>query len=143
VSRLSGIPVRVEHADPEAPVATIGGGVTAILAEIAAQLERLARDGEPSAIDLRSLPMSVDDRRRLIDMLGSGEANITLQADGESAICETAVPGVWWTEHRDGRGEVIAAFIEIARVPGILPVETYELRRGVEALRARIGRRHG
>lgn len=134
-SRLSQIPVRVETADPAAPTGTIGGGVTAILAEIATLLERLAADGRPGAVDLHSLPMSPADRRRLSEALGPGEVTITLRADGDSTIRETGVRGVWWTEHRDRDGEVIAAFIEVSRTPEILTVDVDELRRGAGRLR--------
>ena len=136
---LTAIPIRVEPRDSAATTGTIGGGVTAILIEIAAQLDRLADDGEPGAIDLRSLPMSSDDREQLLDALGPGEVTITLQGDGESTICETGVHGVWWSEFRDRGGALIAAFVEIARVPTILPVEPDELRRGAQSLRTGVG----
>ncbi|MDE2148938.1 MAG: hydrogenase expression/formation protein [Gammaproteobacteria bacterium] len=139
MSRLGDIPIRIERPDFAAMAGTIGGGVTAILAEIAALLDRLAAGDEPQAIDLKSLPMNPGDREQLIEALGSGEVAITLYADGESTIRETGVHGVWWTEHRDGDGEVTAAFIEIARVPGILIVDSDELQRGAERLRSAIG----
>jgi hydrogenase-1 operon protein HyaF len=136
MSRLAQIPIRVEPRDLAAPTGTIGGGVMAILIEIATQLDRLADGGEPSAIDLRSLPMSQADRDQLLEALGPGEVTITLLADGESTIRETGVLGVWWSEFRDRGGAVIAAFIEIARVPTILTVELDELRHGAQQLRA-------
>lgn len=142
MSRLADIPVKVEFADAAARTGTIGGGVVAILAEIASRLDRLVTDGEPGAIDLRSLPMSAADRRELIETLGEGEATIVLKLDGDTTIRETGVPGVWWNEHRDRRGEVSAAYIEIARVPAILPVETDELTRAAAGLRARVESRH-
>lgn len=136
MSRLTEIPVRIEGFEPPMATGTIGGGVTAILIEIATQLEHLADGGESGAIDLRSLPMSPADHAELLKVLGPGEVTITLQADGESTIRETGVQGVWWSDYRDRNGESIAAFIEIARVPSILPVESEELRRGAELLRA-------
>jgi HupH hydrogenase expression protein, C-terminal conserved region len=141
MSRLATIPVKVEF-DAASRTGTIGGGVVAILAEIAAHLDRLAGGGEPGAIDLRGLPLSADDRRRLVEALGEGEARVVLQIDGESTIRETAMPGVWWNEHRDRNGVLTAAYIEIARVPGILPVETGELTSAAADLRARVESRH-
>jgi hydrogenase-1 operon protein HyaF len=138
MSRLATIPIRVETRDLAGSTGTIGGGVKAILVEIATILEQLANGGEPGAIDLRSLPMSVADRGQLLEALGSGEVTITLRADGESIIRETGVPGVWWNEYHDRGGELIATFIEIAKVPAILPVEIDELRRGVQQLRSGI-----
>lgn len=139
MSRISEIPIRVERRPGSAAdTGTIGGGVTAILIEIATLLERLAEGGEPGAIDLRSLPISAAERTRLLEALGPGEVQITLQADGESTIHETSVQGVWCNEHRDRGGELIASFIEVARVPAILPVESDELRRGAQRLRAAV-----
>lgn len=132
--RLAEIAVCVEGPQPPEG-ATIGGGVAAILTEVATLLERVAATGEAAAIDLRSLPLNAADRRRLLEALGPGEVEITLRADGDSSIRETGVQGVWWTEHRDRNGVLIACFIEIARVPEILPVPDEELRRGAERLR--------
>lgn len=136
MSRLAQIPVRVEGPQRDADQATIGSGVAAILSEIATLLERVAATGEAAAIDLRSLPVNAADRRQLLEALGPGEVEITLRADGDSSIRETGVQGVWWTEHRDRNGALIACFIEIARVPEILLVPDEELRRGAERLRA-------
>jgi len=138
MSSLSAIPIRIEHQDAAARTGTIGGGVTALLIEIATHLDRLADGGEPTAIDLRSLPMSPTDLEQLREALGRGEVVITLQIDGESTIWETAVQGVWWTEHRDRDGELLAAFIEVARVPGILLVDSDTLRSGAQRLRASV-----
>lgn len=136
MNRLGRIPIRIVTRAEAASTGTIGGGVTAILIEIAAQLERLADGGEPGAIDLRSLPISPAEREQLLRALGPGEVTITLQGDGESTINETGIQGVWWNEYRDRGGEVIAGFIEIATVPTILPVEPDQLRRGAQQLRA-------
>jgi hydrogenase-1 operon protein HyaF len=135
-TQLAQIAVRVEGPQAHADDGTIGGGAAAILTEIATLLERVAVTGEGAAIDLRSLPMSAADRRQLLEALGPGEVEITLRADGDSSIRETGVQGVWWTEHRDRNGDLIACFIEIARVPDILLVPAEELRRGAERLRA-------
>jgi len=134
--RLAQIPVRVEGPQSVPETGTIGGGVAAILTEIATLLEQVAATGEAAAIDLRSLPMSPADRAQLLEALGPGEVEITLRADGDSSIRELGVQGVWWTEHRDRNGDVIACFIEIGRVPEILVVPGEELRRGAGRLRA-------
>ncbi|HUN75914.1 MAG TPA: hydrogenase expression/formation C-terminal domain-containing protein [Steroidobacteraceae bacterium] len=139
MSRLAGIPIRIEgapHADPPASLTgTIGGGVRALLTEIATHLERVASGGEAFAIDLRTLPMSPEDLAQLSAALGHGEVEITLHAGGESIIRETAVHGVWWAEHRDRDGAVIASFIEIATAPQILLVDADELQQGAAQLR--------
>jgi hydrogenase-1 operon protein HyaF len=139
VSRLTEIPIRIE---PPAPVAGLGGGVMALLAELAGLLERLA-DGElPAAIDLRSLPMSAQDRVALQSMLGDGEVQATLDAQGLSSIRETRVPGIWWVEHRDPHGELIAELIEVTLMPQILMRALDEISAGAAALRAHIATTH-
>lgn len=142
MSSLAQIPIRVESADRSAATGTIGGGVSAILNEIATRLELLAEGGEPAAIDFRSLPMSPDDRDQLLAALGSGEVTVTLEADGASTIRETGIPGVWWSEYRDRDGAPIAEFIEVARVPAILPAALDDLRRGAVRLRDRVAGAH-
>jgi HupH hydrogenase expression protein len=134
MSRLAEIPIRIE------PAATggLGGGVTAILHEIVRLLERLATLEEPAAIDLRSLPMSPQDRTALQYALGEGEVLATLNADGISNIHETRVPGVWWVQHHDRQGELTAELIEVTRVPEILASAFDEIAAGARALREQI-----
>lgn len=114
----------------------IGAGVTAILAEIAALLERVAAGGAAGQIELCGPTCSTQTRAQLLQALGPGEVLIRLEADGESTIRETSVQGVWWNEHTDRCGNLLAAFLEVARVPAILPVDSEQLRRGAERLRA-------
>ena len=116
----------------------LGAGVNAVLSEVVRHLEQLAAGGAPHVIDLRSLPLNADDRARLAEMLGDGEVDVTLQIDGVSHARETGAAGVWWIEHRDDRGEVIAEMLEIARVPEILSADFEDLGRSVDTLRARI-----
>jgi hydrogenase-1 operon protein HyaF len=135
MSRLAEIPIRIE---PPAASGGLGGGVTAILNEIVRLLERLASLEEPAAIDLRSLPMSPQDRTELQRALGDGEVQATLNAEGISRIHETRVPGLWWVEHRDRQGEVIAEMLEVTRVPQILASASDEIAAGARALREQI-----
>ena len=110
----------------------------AILSELASLLERLAKAEEPAAIDLRSLPMSAQDRVELRRALGEGEVQATLTAEGISNIRETRVPGVWWVEHHDRNGELIAELIEVTRMPLILMSATDEIASGASALREQL-----
>ena len=135
MSRLSEIPIRIE---PPPAVGGVGGGVTAILSELITLLERLGDSQESAAIDLRSLPMSIDDLAGLRRELGEGEVRAILDAEGLSAIRETKVPGVWWVEHRDRHGELIAELIEVTRMPQILMTATEEIATGVRLLRAQL-----
>lgn len=141
MSALPRIPIRVESAPPDPGFGTIGGGVEAVLVEIATLLDRVAAGGEPGAIDLRSLPISPSEHLQLADALGQGELTITLEAEGRSTLRETGIRGVWWNEYRDPNDEVVAVFIEVAKVPAIVPAEPGDLQSGAHALRANIKRR--
>jgi hydrogenase-1 operon protein HyaF len=135
LSRLADIPIRLE-----APPADggLGGGVTALLTELATLLERFAETQESTAIDLRSLPMGPQDRALLQRALGEGEVRATIDAEGQSTIRETRIGGVWWVEHRDAQGELIAELLEVTRVPAILASAPDEIAAGGRALRRQI-----
>jgi hydrogenase-1 operon protein HyaF len=135
LNRLTEIPIRIEPAPPHGG---LGGGVAAILSELANLLQRLAEAQECATIDVRSLPMSPHDRIALQHALGEGEVRATLDAQGLSSIRETRVPGIWWVEHRDPHGEVMAESIEVTRMPQILMSDTDEIAAGARALRAQI-----
>lgn len=138
MSALDRIGVRVETAP--APVG-IGGGIGALLGEIAGMLDRVAAGGDPGHIDLRSLPMTADDRRALREILGKGEVAATVDADGLSNIEETGIDGVWWSEYRDAQGELLAELIEVCRVPYILSPDLDQLAEGAMRLRAKVAAR--
>jgi hydrogenase maturation protease len=156
MSRLAGIPIRFEGpalaegqalAEGPAPSARsgasggLGDGVAAILTEIVNLLERLARGQTPAAIDLRSLPMSPQDRTELQRVLGEGEVTATVAAEGVSIIRETRVCGLWWVEHRDSRGDLIAELLEVAQVPEILVTASDEIAASARTLRERMRNR--
>jgi hydrogenase-1 operon protein HyaF len=135
VSGLDGIRVRVEL---QASSPGLGGWIVAIAAEIASLLDRLATDAGSGAIDVRSLPMTTADRAQLREFLGAGEVQATIDADGPSTVRETAIPGVWWSEHRNRDGELLAELIEVCRVPEILMPAPDELAGAGRQLRERI-----
>jgi hypothetical protein len=141
--RLSEIAVRIEGsiAPAAAPERSggLGGGVTAILAELAARLERLTAHGDTALIDLHSLPMSPSDRSELLLALGQGEVTATLDAHGESTLRETAYAGIWWTVHRDRDGQITSELLEVTLVPQILAAGTEDIARAAVALRQRLG----
>jgi hydrogenase-1 operon protein HyaF len=135
VTRLIDIPIRIE---PPARTGGLGGGVAAILSELVGMLEILAGGGPPATIDLRSLPMSPQDRIELQSALGDGEVRATLDADGLSTLRETRVSGIWWVEHRDRHGDLIAELLEVTRVPPILESAPDEIERSARELRERL-----
>jgi hydrogenase-1 operon protein HyaF len=117
------------------PIPYSRGNVEPILHEIAHALDRLLDDGEPTVIDLASLPFGPGELERLEDRLGTGELDAELNALGKSRIRETKYPGVWWLEHRNTEGDVVGRYIEITRAPEILMSQDADIGAG----RAQLG----
>lgn len=112
----------------------LSGNAPALLREIAEMLRRLLTSGDSSAIDLQALPLTPMDLDWLRGQLGEGEIAITLNADGESSLNETACPGVWWVTHRNRQGAVTAQFIEVAYVPEVVKAHHDDVKIGLEHL---------
>lgn len=110
--------------------------VDALLAEIADLLLRLIGQGEEGTIDLLGLPLSPSCVAALDQRLGRGEVNVRLDAFGLSELRETEFPGVWWAQHADESGRVIARLIEVTFVPNILRADAEDIKRGRERLLA-------
>jgi hydrogenase-1 operon protein HyaF len=114
------------------------GNVLPLLHEIRHALERLASTGEPTTIDLSSIPLSPDDRDRLLDVLGRGEVEARLDAFGPSNIRETAYPGVWLVQHMNPPGEEHSSLIEITRLPALLQTPEADVKDSAAALADRL-----
>lgn len=143
MSRLSDIPIHILPRVEGPAVAVdlgggLGGGVRALLVELATLLDGLVAHERGGTIDLRSLPMSPQDREALRSALGKGEARATFDADGLSELQETGVSGIWWIEHRDRTGELVAELLEVAAVPAILACTRDEIENAPGVLRERI-----
>ncbi len=110
--------------------------VDALLVELAGRMLRLIEHGEEAAIDLLGLPLSPACVAELERRLGRGEINIQLDAFGRSEIYETGFSGVWFTQHLDEAGRVIARLIEVAFVPTILRADEEDIKRSREELLA-------
>lgn len=129
---LDAIPVHVIHAPPGEPGLT--GNAPPLLRELVELVRRLLDTGETSAIDLSALPLTPADLDWLREKLGEGEIAVTLQANGESTLAETACPGVWWVTHRNEQGAVTSQFIEVAFVPELVKAHPQDVAIGQEQL---------
>jgi hydrogenase-1 operon protein HyaF len=139
MNQLAKDPFRVEpSARIEPPVSSVGGCVAAILFELVTLLDRFVGGEPPAAIDLGSLPMSPLDRAELQRVLGEGEVQATVSTAGLSRIRETRVSGIWWVEHYDQGGKLVAELIEVGRVPGILSSPPDDITAGARHLHAQI-----
>ena len=106
------------------------GNVRPILAEVLHAIDRLLETGEPTTIDLASLPFGPGELEHLEATLGTGELSAKLDALGTSRIRETAYPGVWWLEHRNAHDEIVGRYIEITHVPEILSSQDADIAAG-------------
>ncbi|MDP3420198.1 MAG: hydrogenase expression/formation protein [Thiobacillus sp.] len=129
---LDAIPIHVINAPPIE--AGLTGNAPPLLRELAEQVKRLLATGEASAIDLSALPLTPADLDWLREKLGAGEISVTLQANGESTLNETACPGVWWVTHHNERGAVTSQLIEVALVPELVKAHPQDVQIGYEYL---------
>lgn len=123
---LDAIPVHVVTAGEGG----LSGNAPPLLRELLTGVRRLLSDAEPSSIDLTALPLTPADLDWLRDTLGQGEVRVTLDANGESSLDETACPGVWWVTHRNEQGAVVAQFLEVAFVPELVRAQVEDIRIG-------------
>ncbi len=129
------IPIHLIPPAAEAGIAAgMSGNAPPLLRELAELLRNLLETGESSAIDLSALPLTPADLDWLQEKLGQGEIAVTLQANGESTLNETACPGVWWVTHRNEQDTVTAQFIEVAFVPELVKAHPRDVETGWEHL---------
>lgn len=114
------------------------GNIRALLAEIAARLEKLDDNDETGMIDLNSLPLAPGEYEQLRQTLGQGEVCARIEAIGASEIIETHYPGVWWVTHYDVEGDIVADMIEIAWLPEIIKSQPEDVHAGLERLKAQL-----
>ena len=133
MSGLDAIDVKVER-----PTGLTTGNTFPLLHEIRHALERLASTGEPTTIDLSSIPFAPEDRAQLLDILGKGEVEARLDAFGPSNIRETAYPGVWLVQHMSPQGEEHSSLIEITRFPSLLQTPEADVTDSAAALADRL-----
>jgi len=114
------------------------GNIRALLAEIAARLEKLVINGETEMIDLNSLPLAPGEYELLRLTLGQGEVSVRIEAIGPSEIIETRYSGVWWVTHYNVEGDIVADMIEITHIPEILMSQPADISEGLELLKAQL-----
>src|SRR5574340_834115 len=129
------IPIHVIPSTGEpARAAGLSGNAPPLLRELAELLRKLLETGESSAIDLSALPLTPADLDWLREKLGEGEIAVTLQANGESTLNETACPGVWWVTHRNEQDTVTAECIEVTFVPELVKAHPRDVAIGRDQL---------
>lgn len=129
-NNLKDIPIHVHNKESYSV-----GNIRALLAEIAARLEKLAENGETGMIDLNSLPFAPGEYEQLRQTLGQGEVSAHIEAIGPSDIIETRYPGVWWVTYYNVEGDIVADMIEIAWLPEIIKSQPEDVKEGLARLR--------
>jgi hydrogenase-1 operon protein HyaF len=109
-----------------------------ILHQIRHALSRLADTGESTTIDLRAIPFGPGDEELLVEILGDGEVEATVNALGPTRIRETEFAGVWILDYRDEADERIAFQIEVTVLPSILRSQTEDIADAADQLAKRL-----
>jgi hydrogenase-1 operon protein HyaF len=135
---LRAIGVRVEGTEPAA-VDYFTLNALPLLHEVRHALDRLLACGEPTTIDLGSLPLAPGELEKIDAALGTGEVKVMLEALGPSQIYETSFSGVWRITHFNAVNEVVGRFIEVTRMPEILPSQDADVRASLELLTRQLG----
>jgi hydrogenase-1 operon protein HyaF len=135
MNRLSSIPVTAEGAGDDRPGP---GNALPLLHEIQHALTRFVETGERAVIDLSSIPFAPADEQRLLEALGHGEVEATINALGPTRVWETAFPGVWLVDHRNTESARLVLQVEVTDVPDILKAQPEDVADGVAALQERI-----
>lgn len=108
--------------------------VQPLLHEIKHALIQFSKIEQPSIIDLRSIPLAPGEEDRLLEVLGRGEVQATLNALGSSEVIETRYPGVWLVTHYNEEEAVIGRFIEITDMPEILKSQSQDITQSYQEL---------
>lgn len=132
MSGLSGIGVKVESGELEP--GEVFANTLPLLHEIRHALARLVEEGEPTVIDVQSIPMGPGDMRRLLDALGEGEVRAEFEALGKTVIRESRYSGVWIVEHLNGSGGIAGRFVEITWIPSVLQAQREDVEAGLKEL---------
>ena len=112
--------------------------VQPLLHEIRHALEKLLEGGEPTVIDLRSIPLAPGEDDAILEALGNGEVHARLDALGPSEIYETHYAGVWVVIHYNEGEEMIGRFIEVTEIPEVLKAQRDDVARAVLGLAGRL-----
>jgi hydrogenase-1 operon protein HyaF len=114
--------------------------VRPLLHQVRHALDQLLHNGEPSIIDLRSIPLAPGEEQSIIDTLGQGEVHARLNALGLSEIYETQYAGVWLITHYNEEEAIVSRFIEINELPDILKSQHEDISLAAQRLAQELNR---
>jgi hypothetical protein len=104
----------------------------AVLAELAAALERLLTLGETWTIFIDKMALTRPDREAIREFLGQGSIRIKMENTAEPAEwLESGVSGVWYGVVFNQSNSPILETIEVAFFPQLAAVQTEDLKQAV------------
>ncbi|MDR7866042.1 MAG: hydrogenase expression/formation C-terminal domain-containing protein [Sporomusaceae bacterium] len=111
----------------------------AVLAEIAAALERYAASGEGWTIYIDKMGFVQDERQAIRDCLGQGGVRISIENSAEPAEwLESGVAGVWYGVFYDQSRRPLLETIEVGGFPAIAAAQPEDVTDGLAAFRQRL-----
>lgn len=115
----------------------ISANAKAVVAEIAAAVERFVASGEGWTIYIDKMGLSQDDRQAVRDLLGEGGLRISLENSDEPAEwLESGVSGVWYGVFYDqSRQRPLLETIEVGAFPAVAAAQPEDMAAGLEGLK--------
>ncbi len=108
----------------------------AVIAEIAAALERYAADGTGWTIYIDKMGLAQDERQEIRDCLGQGGVRINIENSAEPAEwLESGVAGVWYGVFYDQSRRPMLETIEVGGFPAIAAAQPEDVADGLRSLR--------
>lgn len=118
---------------------TVSEKAKAVLAEIAAALERFAAGGETWTIYIDKMGLTPAERQDIRDTLGQGGIRVSLENSAEPAEwLESGVSGVWYGVFYNRSRQPMLETIEVAAFPPVAAAQPEDTAQGLADLRRRI-----
>ncbi len=119
---------------------SIPANAKAVVAEVAAAVERFITGGQGWTIYIDKMGLSPADRQAIRDLLGEGGLRISLENSAEPAEwLESGVSGVWYGVYYDqSRQRPLLETIEVGAFPAVAAAQTEDIAAGLEGLRRQL-----
>jgi hypothetical protein len=118
----------------------IPANAKAVVAEVAAAVERFMAGGEGWTIYIDKMGLSADDRQAIRDLLGEGGLRVNLENSAEPAEwLESGVSGVWYGVFWDqSRQRPLLETIEVGVFPALAAAQPEDIAAGLAQLRRQL-----
>lgn len=119
---------------------SIPANAKAVVAEVAAAVERFIAGGQGWTIYIDKMGLSPADRQAIRDLLGEGGLRISLENSAEPAEwLESGVSGVWYGVYYDrSRQRPLLETLEVGAFPAVAAAQAEDIAAGLEGLRRQL-----